>query len=242
MKLEDAVGYAKKLVSKTHVAPQPADVVYPGVFGVTSAPPGEIKSSALKQYGLLEGDKKGYKATALAKQLAAATPGEMPGLYATACTTPRIFKKLYEVFHGDTVSVARIRQQALALEVHPDTVDVCTQHFISSILFAGLGTQTGDNVTLSQLQQVETEEIEQPAVTDESSGTGDEVPREDVAPLIVEQPRQSAAAATRNVEGGQADGQASARSVIQINVTLDSSHDPEKLEKQLALLRRFGAL
>ena len=37
-------------------------------------------------------------------------------------------------------------------------------------------------------------------------------------------------------------GAASARSVIHVNVTIDSSLDTEKLEKQLSLLRRFGAI
>ena len=63
--LQKALEYSKKLVAKTHVSAQPADEILPGVFG-TSGPDGQVRASALKQFGLMQGDAKAYEATQLA--------------------------------------------------------------------------------------------------------------------------------------------------------------------------------
>ena len=55
--LGDAIVYARKLVSKTHTAPQHNDVILSGVIGVKGGT-GEVRMSALKQYGFLKGDAK----------------------------------------------------------------------------------------------------------------------------------------------------------------------------------------
>ncbi len=73
MNLQKALEYGKKLVAKTHIGAQPEDEILPGVFG-NSGPEGKVRASALKQFGLMEGDAKGYKATTLAKEIDAALP------------------------------------------------------------------------------------------------------------------------------------------------------------------------
>lgn len=102
--LKDALVYARKLVSKTHTSPQPRDVIYSGVVGSKTGT-GNIRISALKQYGFLIGDNKSnYSAGDLAKQISAAPDEELIQLYRLAALKPMIFKKLFDTFHGDRVT------------------------------------------------------------------------------------------------------------------------------------------
>jgi hypothetical protein len=67
--LKDAVVYAKKLVSKTHVSLQPIDIIHSGVVGAKGGR-GAARMSALKQYGFLKGDTKaGFGAQNLQRKL-----------------------------------------------------------------------------------------------------------------------------------------------------------------------------
>src|SRR6185437_1227827 len=77
--LQKALEYAAKLVSKTHTGPQPGDEILPGVFG-NSGPEGQVRASALKQFGLMEGDSKAYQSTQLAKDIGASLAEERPML------------------------------------------------------------------------------------------------------------------------------------------------------------------
>lgn len=52
--LQQALEYAKKLVSRTAISAQPEATVLAGIFG-NSGPEGKVRLSALKQFGLLEG-------------------------------------------------------------------------------------------------------------------------------------------------------------------------------------------
>src|SRR4051812_18032682 len=82
--LKDALGYARKLVSKTHTSAQPQDVIFSGVVG-TKGGPGNVRISALKQYGFLKGDaKSNFSADELAKQIIAAPQEELTLLYRRA--------------------------------------------------------------------------------------------------------------------------------------------------------------
>jgi hypothetical protein len=145
--LTDAIGYARKLVSKTHTAPQPKDVILSGVFGVRG-PQGEIRISALKQYGFLKGDvKTNFSADNLAKKIVAAPSEELVPLYRQAMLKPTIFKKLFDTFHGDAVSKAKLKQRAADLKVHPDETSTCVDLYISGMVTACLVIVDGDQVT-----------------------------------------------------------------------------------------------
>jgi hypothetical protein len=74
-----ALTYSKKLVSKTHNGPQPEQTILVGVFN-SKGPMGAVRASALKQYGLMEGDAKGYTASALAREIEGALPHQRPAL------------------------------------------------------------------------------------------------------------------------------------------------------------------
>lgn len=63
------------------------------------------------------------------------------------------------------------------------------------------------------------------------------------APTNQSNATQQSNSALGDEEQGKGDiNPGSARSVIHVNVTLDSSLDTDKLERQLALLRKYGAL
>lgn len=236
--LKDAVEYAKKLVSKTHTGPQPENIILAGVFG-SGTSKGKIRAAALKQYDLMVGTADAYRASDLAKNIAAAPENEWLPLLQTAALKPPVFKSLYDTFKGDTVTAAKVRQQASHLEVHPDNLEKCVKIFIASAHFAGLGQRNGDDIILDA-------EVTQKAPSEE-------------APIEMAEPNECLASQngsksenTGNHTNDAANSPApqlppatsptSGRAVIHVNIDLDSSLDTEKLAKQLALLRSYGAL
>lgn len=240
--LNDALGYAKKLVTKTHSGPQPLDVVYAGVVGAKSGT-GNVRIGALKQYGLMKGDAKSdYVALDLAKKISAAPLDEMQPLLQRAALHPSVFKRIYEAFQGDTVTKAKLRQRAADLNVHPEETGTCVDLYVSALLTAGLAGIDGESVTHAAAgQTARAEAVGVQQVADEPANrdqTDDAV--NGTAPDENENDR------TGENRDGRDDGTPAAgrspRAVFNVNVTLDSSLDTEKLEKQLQLLKRYGAL
>lgn len=248
--LNDAIRYAGKLVSKTHTAPQPQDVILSGVIGVKGGQ-GSVRLSALKQYGFLKGDKKtNFSADELAKKISAAPPEELVPLYRQAMLKPTVFKKLFDTFQADTVSKAKLKQRAADLKVHPDETASCVDLYISGMTLAGLVTVDGEQVKHLPSRDIASasgasaaDEVD-PETTEEDS-RGEENAE-------VENSGGEAAGVAKNgandneqVAKAQAlkgAGQSGPRAVFNVNVTLDSSLDIEKLQKQLELLKRFGAI
>jgi hypothetical protein len=224
--LADAERYCKKLVSKTHNGPQPSTVILKGVFD-SAGPTGKVRASALKQYGLMQGESAAYMATALAKDLISAPPEERQKHLAMAFLNVKIFKALHDTFIEDTVSLAKLRQQASQLEVHPDNQELAVKLFVESAVSSGLATQDGDNVTLIRLASEPTE------------AQAGQLSREDASSdaKIMDSDEEEMDNPSENNANAR-----SARAVINVNVSLDSSLDTEKLEKQLKLLRRYGAI
>lgn len=250
--LKDALIYARKLVSKTHVSAQPIDVICSGVLGAKGGT-GQVRLSALKQYGFLTGDvKSNYSADELAKQIAASPQDELIPLYRRAVLKPAVFKKLFDTFHGDTVTKAKLKQRAADLKVHPDETETCVELYISGMLIAGLVVVDGDRVTHVASVDVATT----PSVTDVSAIEPD-LPVETSADEIVGSVNNADADADTGTDIAKSTSGSSEtafeapvangahpgpRAVFNVNVTLDSSMDIEKLQKQLELLKRFGAI
>lgn len=238
--LKDALIYAKKLVTKTHVARIPRDVLLTGVTGAKSGT-GEIRASAMKQYGFVIGDTKNlFGASDLAKKIGAAPPDEIVLLYQQAALNPAIFKGLAQTFHGDTVSKAKLKQRASDLKVHPEETEACVDIYISSMLTAELVTVDGEQIT----HLVTGRDAE--AVSDTHLDDSNEVPDEpDESQDAIQQDGDDHDA---QQEGGPVGGinlkleNKIPRAVFNVNVQLDASLDTEKLEKQLALLKKYGAI
>lgn len=226
--LKQALDYSKKLVAKTHTGPQPEQTILPGVFD-SSGPTGKVRASALKQFGLLEGGIEAYEATQLAKDIDGAPPEDRPALLQRAFRSSKLFNQIFETFHDDTVSKAKIGQRARNLDVHPESAEECAQLFIDSAATAGLGTVNGDSITL--------------AAADAGAGAAPE-PEEGA-----EQPGQqeadeaeAAAAAEAGEKNGRRPGDSAGRSRPAVSINVDSTSDPDKLEKQLKLLREYGLI
>lgn len=247
--LADALGYAKKLVGKTHTSPQPRDVILMGVIG-SKYEKGEVGMSALKQYGLMTGDtKSNFSADDLAKKISAAPPEELIPLYRKAALKPVVFKALFETYHGDTVSKAKLKQRAADLKVHPDETGNCVDLYAASMVTAKLVIVAGDQVThvasaeaaapAARVAEEEgTDAVDADAVASDESALGSQV--ENSTGLSPNGSRNAAKGNAGALRDG--DGATAPRAVFNVNVTLDASLDVEKLEKQLALLRRYGAL
>lgn len=250
--LKDALSYAKKLVSKTHVNAQAKDVIFSGVVGAKSGL-GDVRMSALRQYGFLKGDTKSdFSADELAKQIAAAPDDELIPLYRQAILKPVVFKKLFDTFHGDTVTKSKLKQRAADLKVHPDETETCVDLYVSGMTTAELVVVDGDRVThmassdVSVTSVVAPVEEADPELSGDASvdagGTGSGENKADT--------ERGPEAATGNGGGRTTEPQPSLpdatqggpRAVFNVNVTLDSSMDIEKLQKQLELLKRFGAI
>lgn len=235
--LKDAAKYATRLVSKTHNGPQPEAIILKGVFDA-SGTTGGVRASAMKQYGLMDGNADGYKASELAKKLTSAPSEEQPPLLQRAFLKPAVFNTLYETFKGDRVSSAKIRQQAASHEVHPDNLNKCVNLFLESAEFAGVGQREGEDIILSaapvnqSIGPVADESVEEGATGDTPTA------KTEAKPDDLKQPPTSKQTTTTV----QSEHTPSGRSVIHVNIALDSSLDTEKLEKQLDLLRRYGAI
>lgn len=234
--LKDAIGYARKLVNKTHIGPQPRDVIMSGVVGATSGI-GNVRISALKQYGLLSGDEKiKYSATDLAKSISSAIPDELNLLYRKSALKPNIFAKIFNTFHGDGISRAKLRQRAAQLDVHPEQLDDCVDVYLATMQFAELIQLDGEvfrHIALDQIDSNHTSNSDQ----GEGSGVADASPEaeneeeldsngEDVQP---------------DVGRDQSDVNRP-RAIFNVSINLDSSLDTDKLERQLSILKKFGAI
>lgn len=228
--LEDSLKWAKKLVSKTHSAPQPVDVIYSAVVGAKGGR-GDVKISALRQYGLLQGDAKGYDATELAKQINAAPIEELTPLLRAAALNPTIFRGLFETFHGDSFPRSKIKQRAADLNVHPDESENCAEIYLAAMSTAGIVSTDGEQIIHISSADVSTpaqsDGFDDPAGVSEGAYSSEKVDGDKV----------EAAFADEQVVGGRTH-----RAVVNVNLTVDSTMDVEKLERQLRLLKQFGAL
>ena len=227
--LKQAVEFAKKLVAKTHNEAQPEHIILKGVFN-SAGTTGKVRASALKQYDLMRGDVSGYDATELARSINSAPPEELRPLLIKAFLHPKIFKALFDTFQNDTVSRAKVRQQALQLNVHPDSGDKCVDLFIESAIYAGLASEKDGEIEIAssavspRLDEAETPGSEESNETPKTNGTNAEAVKKDKDETNIKK-------SMRGV-GGQ----------MNISITLDSTMDPEKLEKYLKLLRDYGAI
>ena len=239
VKLAQAVAYAKKLVSKTHTGPQPEETILPGVFG-NAGPIGQVRASALKQYGLLEGPANAYKATQLAKDIEAAPDDTARApLLQQAFLKPKLFAQIFETFHGDSVSKPKIEQRAKGLEVHPENADECAQIFIDSAVTSGLGTAAGDSITLIKSGAQATAATTGDEVVNEfdsevnSGGDSEDLDRGEEE---LETPTP------KDVSEGEHSSKLKPKAQVNLTLTVDASSDPDKLAKQLKLLRQYGML
>jgi len=242
--LKQALEYSKKLVSKTAIAAQPEATILAGVFN-NAGPTGRVRASALKQFGLMEGTAAAYKATQLARDIdgAADDPGRLP-LVRRAMLSSKVFRELFETYHGDQATKGKIRGRTQQLGVHPDLGDECADLFMASAETAGLATREADGIRLVAATDASVPPSsggEAPAPAEAEAQ-----PEHDAASEAKDETRHpeataAAASPTPGATGAPAPRPRTAADVS-VNLTVDSSLDGEKLAKQLALLRSYGLI
>jgi len=153
-------------------------------------------------------------------------------------TSDDLREQIFETLHGDTVSKARVEQVVKGLEVHPDSAEECAQLFIDSAIAAGLGTSSGDSITLASAENAppSPEAIPGDGVEGEATGTDREDP-EDAKLAAKQVPGETGLDA-----GKERPAALGNRPGVILNLNVDPSSDPDKLEKQLRLLRQFGII
>ena len=242
--LEQALSYAKRLVSKTAVAPQGEATILAGVFD-NAGSDGKIRLSALKQFGLIEGTSAAYKATKLARDIEIASDDtEKQPLIRQALLTSKVFQELFNTYQGDQASRPKIRGRVQQLGVHPDVSEDCTEVFVNSLITAGLAVNDGDGIRLvpaTQIGKQPTDSGGDEAPEDVDAGTpgnseatlqgGEGAKAQEMMPLKRELP-----------ENGVATPRPRTAADVTVSLTVDSSLDGDKLEKQLNLLRRYGLI
>lgn len=240
--LDDIVPLAKRLVSKTHVSRQTRDMLMAGVVQ-TKGSNADVKISAMKQYGFLEGDNKNlYAATELAKKVSHADADELQTHLQEAMMQPKVFKLLFDTYHSDTISRVKLKQRAADLKVHPDETATCIDIYVAGMVKAGLIIVDGDKISHQISANIENIKVET-----ESSENGDaatsanlKIPDEEID---VEQTQaRSEAEGLNNLQHTTEFPSSKPKAIFNVNITLDSSMDIEKLSKQLELLRHYGAL
>lgn len=238
LSLEDALGFAQTLARKTMSGPQPAETVLIGVFKNKGAV-GGVKASALKQFGLLDGMAKtgGYEATSLARGIDAATPEERPALWRRAFLSSKIFAQIYETLQGDTVTKARIRQVAMTNGVHGSNADLCVDRFVAGAIKAGLAANAPDDKIALLARGVEPIVVDPAGEEEEHEPPGEE--SKEIPTLPATSPKSPAAPAARPPANPDGPG---THTGAQLQLHVDSSSDPDKLRKQLELLREFGMI
>src|SRR5262245_39467514 len=182
--LEAALKYAETLVTRTHTSPLPTETVLVAVFGASSWR-GKEKESALRMYGLLEGEDN-LSATQLARNINAAPEPEKQALWRQSFLKPPVFAELYKAFQGSDVSPAKLRQLALTKEVHPQLGDTCVAMFVDGAVTCGLATEH-DNVVrlIPQTADVTIPEPSKPEPAIELPGE-DEIEEEDQSGAVVQ--------------------------------------------------------
>lgn len=237
--LAKALEYSKKLVAKTHTGAQPAKILLPGVFS-SATDAGKIRASALKQYGLLEGPAAAYRATQLAKDIDAALEQDSPTLAQRALLNAKVFKQIFDTYHGDSVSKALIEKCARGFDVHPESAEECAQIFIESCLTAKLGVLNGDSLALMKAGEAVREIPPESADGDDAENEYHETEKNLTGGV------QSEIAKTpKSVKPLPADETISPRvekPTVTLSLTVDATSDPDKLEKQLKLLRHYGVI
>jgi len=216
----------------TNIGPQPEDEILPSVFG-TSGSDGKIRASALKQFGLMEGNAKAYQASQLAKDIDASLAEERPALLQRAVLASKVFEKLFDTFHGDTMSKAQIAKRAREVGVHPESADECAQLFIDFAVTAALGTLSGEDISLINTRSMGK------TSADSLAEEGAEELEENAADTERQETEATEVEDLKNHQGGQP---IAPKGAVTVNLAVDSSSDPDKLEKQLKLLKQYGLL
>jgi hypothetical protein len=209
------------VASKTSKKAMNEDDFCRGVLGISSGQACGYRVAALRHFGLLEKDQ--YKTTELCSEIAARPKTERSSYLVKAFMSCSVFKKTYNTCSGRVVKTSEIETYAnRSLGVHLENTEEFAKIFMTSAIFAGLGTATTGGISLIKVDGV-SKQTESSQISDAENAQ--DTPVEEVKP----QPQES-----RQLDSDES------KSAVQIK--LDSTMDPEKLEKLLKILQKYDLI
>jgi hypothetical protein len=219
----------KTLVSKTHSTTINIEQLSAGVFGIgAKSDTGKIKSSALKQFGLIEGDYAKFSATELAAQISILDGDEQLNCLQQAFNNVKVFNNSYNTFQDSKTEKSKIAQYAVStLKIHPDLKEDFLKVLLESAEIAGFCKIDGNIVLFEKSNynfipidtEINNEDVNQ---DNDDNGGSDQKPTTDQK-------------FTNSTKQGLI-------SNINVSIDINSSMDPEKLERLLKLLKGYGAI
>lgn len=231
--LEHLLPHLKNLASKTHTNAININQLNAGVFGLgAKSPTGKIKSSALKQFGLIAGDYSKLKGTELTSQITNSDGEERIKHLQKAFKNVSVFVNAMHTFQNSKTDRVKIGQYAVStLKIHPDMKDDFVTILIESANAAGLCTIEGNSVSFYTLSTPDTDKDEnEPADIDDDNTDSENSSDTQQS----ENPTQTDLSSSNRKSGKVSN--------INVNIDVDPSMDPEKLEKLLKLLKNYGAI
>jgi len=179
----------------------------------------KTKIAALRHYGLLQGTNAALEPTEICRKLPLAKNDERTTLLQRAFLCCKPFKAVYGNYAGTKQPRSNIGTYAMTEErINADNEEQFVNVFVESLEYSGLGEVSGDEIQFQQAALPAEELIE---TEDENS--------EDQVSLEGE------------VAGFATQTEVSKPRVV-VNINVDPTLDPDKLEKQLTLLKKYGAL
>ncbi len=212
--LKDILQDLGRFVSKTHSDTIDLAQLNSGVFSLkANSGAGKIRLSAMRQFGLVDGVNAKLKASVLARNISNKSGDEKVLHIQKSFLNPKSFGKTFSTFSGDSVTLDKISQYAVdPIRVHPDNGGAFASVFAKSAEACNLGKIEGDSLTLFKNEST-SEEV----VLVKPSHAKDKIKKEKLF---------------------KTESQAKAN----IEIKLDSTHDAEKLKKQLELLKEYGLI
>lgn len=235
--LKHLTGLLDSFLGKTHTSTITIEQLSAGVFSMSATSPnGKTKFSAMKQFGLADGDYKKIASTDLCSEIAMNDGESRINNLQKALKNVKPFDDALKTFQNSTVDKTKIGQYAVStLKVHPDLRDDFSKIFIESCEVAGLCSVDGNSVSFEQNPDINSE-AEESLDGDKDQNTIDD---SNDFPEVNDE--------NNDEPLGQQDVQTystkkQGNSNINVNIDVDPSMDPEKLEKLLKLLKGYGAI
>jgi len=237
--LKDLLPNLKDLTSKTHSKPISIEQLSAGVFKIkANSGIGKIKYSSLKQFQLAEGEYKSISATTLATDIVLASEDEKLSFIRKAFLNVVPFKNAFETFQESTIAKSKIKSYAVSsLKVHLDLSDKFIESFIESAEEAGLCSIHGDEIVFdSSKNNTNSSDIAE----NSDIGISEELEegKDDNEMSIYDDTDKDEAVQNQppSINRKAAPKQPS------ISISLDASLDPDKLAKQLKVLKQYGLI
>jgi len=232
----------KDLASKTHSKPITIQQLNAGVFKVgVESPAGQIRYSSLKQFLLAEGEYKNISSTDLTRSIVLASDEERLRHLRQAFFNVPSFKETFETFQGSTVNTSRIKSYCVSpLKIHLDLKDKFLESFLESAEVTNLCVVNGDDVTF-----INAKDVELVASNSEENGLDEDADNDlekNAIDVNVEKEETQGDISPESKQNGFSQKVRPNRNLSNIGIQLDSHTDPEKLEQQLKVLRKYGLI